>query len=58
MRAFELAASNEAAAVPADWFDDTVPEKWRLQNVSQPTPSSGETRFQWCGPDGAYPFKV
>jgi alpha-galactosidase len=57
-RAFELAASNQSAAVPADWFHDTTPEAWKLQSVSQPTYSSGEIRYQWCAPDGGYPFQV
>ena len=57
-RAFALAASNESAAQPIDWFHNTTPESWRLQNVSQPIDGSAEIRFKWSSPDGAYPFKI
>jgi len=54
--AFALAASNESAVQPIDWFHNTTPENWRFQSDSQSM--QGKVRFKWCSLDGAYPFQI
>jgi alpha-galactosidase len=50
--AFATVTAPGAASAPADWFHSTAPETW--------WESSTKTvkRYEWCAPDGAYPFSV
>jgi alpha-galactosidase len=50
--AFAIVTSAGVSSVPADWFHDTTPESWVEGK------SSSEKRYEWCAPDGAYPFSV
>jgi alpha-galactosidase len=46
--AFRIAAAGGAGLRPADWFENTSPERW--------SGSSGSARYRWCGPHGVDPF--
>jgi alpha-galactosidase len=50
--AFAKVTAHGAASAPADWFHNTTPEVWR-ENATK-----AEERYEWCAPDGAYPFGV
>jgi alpha-galactosidase len=50
--AFVTVTAAGAASVPADWFHSTTPEVWRESG------NKAEKRYEWCSPDGAYPFGV
>ena len=44
--------TSRAAAVPENWFESTTPEVW----VDELTRAI--RRYQWCAPNGAYPFGI
>lgn len=48
--AFAAVTATDASSAPADWFRSTTPEVWREG------PSKAVKRYEWCAPDGAYPF--
>jgi alpha-galactosidase len=48
--AFATVTAPGTTSVPADWFRSTTPELWREGA------SKSEKRYEWCAPDGAYPF--
>jgi alpha-galactosidase len=50
--AFAKVTANGAASAPVDWFRSTTPDSWR-DNADKT-----EHRYEWCAPDGAYPFSV
>jgi alpha-galactosidase len=50
--AFARVTTPGASSAPADWFGSTTPEVW-TESTSKTT-----KRFEWCAPDGAYPFGV
>ena len=50
--AFSRVTVPGAASAPADWFQSTTPEVWREGSTK------AEKRYEWCAPDGAYPFGV
>jgi alpha-galactosidase len=50
--AFALVTANGTASAPIDWFRSTTPDSWR-DNAGRT-----EHRYEWCEPDGAYPFGV
>ena len=50
--AFSIVTAKGAASVPEDWFHSTTPEVW-LESTSKT-----EKRYEWCAPNGAYPFGV
>jgi alpha-galactosidase len=50
--AFATATSPNASSEPANWFQSTTPEVWRE------SASKTEKRYNWCAPDGAWPFSA
>ncbi len=48
--AFAKVTAAGAASVPTDWFRSTTPEVWREGSTK------AEKRYEWCAPDGAWPF--
>jgi alpha-galactosidase len=50
--AFAVVTSAQASSVPQDWFRDTTPESWAEGK------SKVEKLYEWCAPEGAYPFSV
>ncbi len=50
--AFATVTAPGTSSAPADWFRSTTPELW-LEGTSK-----SEKRYEWCAPDGAYPFGV
>ncbi len=48
--AFSRVTTPGAASAPADWLGSTTPELWREGA------SKVEKRYEWCAPDGAWPF--
>ena len=55
-QAFALTASGGANARPADWLGESTPGQWNLHSKA---PSARQRApYNWCTPDGAYPFSV
>ncbi len=50
--AFATVTAKGQSSFPLDWFHDTTPEVWADR------PETAERRYEWCAPDGAYPFNV
>jgi alpha-galactosidase len=50
--AFARVTAPDTSSAPVDWFRSTTPEVWR-EGASRT-----EKRYEWCAPDGAYPFGV
>ncbi len=50
--AFATAAAPGNASAPADWFQSTTPENWLGAR------GNAGRRYQWCAPEGAFPFGV
>ena len=50
--AFAIVTAPGTSSAPADWFRSTTPEVWREGA------GKAEKRYEWCAPDGAYPFGV
>jgi alpha-galactosidase len=50
--AFATVTSKGQSITPQDWFGDTTPESWIND------PGKATVRYNWCAPDGAYPFTV
>lgn len=50
--AFARVTAPGCANAPADWFRNTTPEVWREGA------GKSEKRYEWCAPNGAYPFTV
>jgi alpha-galactosidase len=50
--AFAKVTAPSASSAPADWFGSTTPEVWRDGSTK------AERRYEWCAPDGAWPFGV
>ena len=49
--AFSLAASSRGE--PEDWLNSTTPQKWKFK-----TNEIMSRRYEWCGDEGAQPFRV
>ena len=50
--AFAMVTAPGTSSAAADWFRSTTPEAW-LEGAGKT-----EKRYEWCAPDGAYPFGV
>jgi alpha-galactosidase len=48
--AFATVTAPGTSSAPADWFRSTTPEVWREGT------GKTEKRYEWCAPDGAWPF--
>lgn len=49
--AFAVSASSRGE--PDDWLDSTTPQNWRFQSKAVVL-----RRYEWCGNDGAHPFRT
>ncbi len=53
--AFALAARGGSCALPVDWSEQTTPESWAWP---QGNGSESRSSYAWCGPEGAWPFRI
>ena len=56
--AFASAASGDMQGEPEDPFASTTPNRWRFTRGMQPEAAAAEQQYDWCEPQGAWPFEI